>query len=704
MLPAFKHILLLTGILFFFAVEAKAQNPKDTIEVNRLLEKAKTEAKNDTAKAFVTVKAAIALAQKSRFKNGLIVAYNTQGRLFRQTGNYDRAIASYKKGLSLCDSVKNWYNISGLYNNLGTVYLKKGNNKLALDYFVRSLKASEGKVDPIENAPTENNIGLIYWDLGQHQQALEYFQATLETFKKAGDNVSAAGTYSNIGGVYYYMKDYKKSLGYFKLSLQAYENAGDSSGVGLACTNIADLCSELKHYDEAEVYLKRAFVQLEQTGDVPNMVYALLGMANAASGKGQHKKSEEYLKKAMGYSEKMNSLNNQQTIYLKLAETYANMNSFKDAYFNLGKYASLKDTIHNQDAAKQVAELNAKYKDEQKNKTIELLKKEKEIADLNKQEEKRSHAAMRNYLIASIIAVFLIAAIVFVRFRTKQKANKLLEKKNRDIEQQKEQIENKNSELAEKNKEITDGIQYAKRIQMALLPQDKYFARQVKDHFILYKPKDIVSGDFYWGLRQNEYFYFAVADCTGHGVPGAFMSMIGINLLNEIIVQRKCSNPALILDIMREEIMRNLNGEDAEEETNDGMDMVLCRIHIENKQMDFAAANNALYVFRKEDQSFTEYKGDKMPVGKHVDTVDSFTKHSLQLKEGDTIYAFTDGFPDQFGGPKGKKFKYKQLEEALANNLHLPLEQQSNILNQKFEAWKGELEQVDDVCIIGIKL
>jgi serine phosphatase RsbU (regulator of sigma subunit) len=681
-----------------------AQNPQDTVEVNKLLERVKAQAKTDTARAFLTVKAAIDLAKRAQFKNGLIVAYNTQGRLYRQTGNYDKAITSYKRGLALCDSVKNWYNISGLYNNLGTVYLKKGNNKLALDYFLRSLKASEGKVDPIENAPTENNIGLIYWDLGQHAKALEYFQGTLETFKKAGDNSNAAGTYSNIGGVYYYMKDLKKSLGYFKLALQAYQEAGDSAGVGLICTNIADLSSELKHYDEAESYLKRAYTHLQKTGDVPNMVYALLGMANAAAGKKQFKRSEEYLKQAQEYSLKMNSLNNQQTIYLKLAETYIGMNNYREAYFNLEKYAALKDTLHNQDAVKQVAELNAKYKDEQKNRTIELLQKEKEISTLNKQQEEHAHVVTRNYLLASVVVIFLIAGIVFVRYRTKQKANVLLEKKNRDIEQQKEQIETKNNELAEKNKEITDGIHYAKRIQVALLTPDKYFAKQVKEHFIFYKPKDIVSGDFYWGLRVDDYFYFAVADCTGHGVPGAFMSMIGINLLNEIIVERKCSNPALVLDIMREEIMRNLNREEAEEETNDGMDMVLCRINLRTKQMDFAAANNALYIFRKEDHSFTEYKGDKMPVGKHLDMVDSFTRQTVQLKDGDTIYTFTDGFPDQFGGPKGKKFKYKQLEELLIHNLHLPLHEQSEILHQTFEKWKGELDQVDDVCVMGIRI
>jgi PAS domain S-box-containing protein len=257
-------------------------------------------------------------------------------------------------------------------------------------------------------------------------------------------------------------------------------------------------------------------------------------------------------------------------------------------------------------------------------------------------------------------------------------------------------------QLHQKNKEVVDSLYYARRIQTALFTSDYYIKKYISEYLIFFQPKDIVSGDFYWMLHQNDCLYVAIADCTGHGVPGAFMSMMGINLLNDIIIARNISNPALVLDIMREEIVNSLNPEGAEEEARDGMDMVLCKFDFKNKQLDFSAANNSLYLMRQ--GILTEYKGDKMPVGKGNDHVESFSKQTLRLEEGDIIYAFTDGYPDQFGGPKGKKFKYKKLEDLLLANAEKPMSLQKRQLKKTFEEWKDNLEQVDDVLVIGIKI
>jgi serine phosphatase RsbU (regulator of sigma subunit) len=233
-------------------------------------------------------------------------------------------------------------------------------------------------------------------------------------------------------------------------------------------------------------------------------------------------------------------------------------------------------------------------------------------------------------------------------------------------------------------------------------------ANESKNFFILYKPKDIVSGDFYYALSHKatgsnkELFYMCTADCTGHGVPGAFMSMLGISYLNESIIEKNISKPHEVLNNMREEIISSLNPEGSEEESKDGMDCVLCAYDFENMKLDFAAANNPLWLVRE--GVLTEYKPDKMPVGKYQDTHASFKMQTIDLKKGDIVYSFTDGYADQFGGPKGKKFKYKQLEDTLLANSHLGMEEQKNILNTKFEAWKGNLEQVDDVLVIGIKI
>ncbi len=221
------------------------------------------------------------------------------------------------------------------------------------------------------------------------------------------------------------------------------------------------------------------------------------------------------------------------------------------------------------------------------------------------------------------------------------------------------------------------------------------------EHFVLFKPKDVVSGDFYWATPTPEGFIFITADCTGHGVPGAFMSLLNISKLSQVINENKIIRPDLILNNIRTEIIKAVNAEGSEE-SKDGMDAVLCKLDIKNMKLQYAAANNPFYIIRNNE--LLTCKADKMPVGKGHDDSISFTFNEIELKKGDAIYTFTDGYADQFGGEKGKKFKYKQLEDLLMSIHTLPMTEQSVILNQKFVDWKGNLDQVDDVLIIGIKL
>jgi len=228
-----------------------------------------------------------------------------------------------------------------------------------------------------------------------------------------------------------------------------------------------------------------------------------------------------------------------------------------------------------------------------------------------------------------------------------------------------------------------------------------------KKFFIFYKPKDIVSGDFYFALSHKhtdskiEKFYLCTADCTGHGVPGAFMSMLNISYLTESILEKGISKPNQILDHIRSSIITSLNPEGSVEESKDGMDCVLCAFDFTNNILEYAAANNSFYIIRNNE--IMHCSADKMPVGMHSD-MKPFELKSIPLQKNDVVYTFTDGIPDQFGGPKGKKFKYKQLEDILLSIHQLPMEEQKEILNQKFENWKGILEQIDDVLLIGIKI
>jgi len=229
-----------------------------------------------------------------------------------------------------------------------------------------------------------------------------------------------------------------------------------------------------------------------------------------------------------------------------------------------------------------------------------------------------------------------------------------------------------------------------------------------KKFFVLYKPKDIVSGDFYYALshqhpdKKSEIFYICTADCTGHGVPGALMSMLGISYLNESIIEKNISEPGKILDNIRRGIIGSLNPEGTEEEAKDGMDCTLCAFDFENNKLYYAAANNSFYLIRNNELIASH--ADKMPVGKSPKEEHAFTTHTIDLKKGDVIYTLTDGYADQFGGDKGKKFKYKQLEDKFMAIKNKPMDEQKKILDSTFEEWKGNLEQVDDVLVIGIKI
>ena len=264
--------------------------------------------------------------------------------------------------------------------------------------------------------------------------------------------------------------------------------------------------------------------------------------------------------------------------------------------------------------------------------------------------------------------------------------------------------ERKNSEniIQEKNQEITDSIYSAKRIQQALLASDSLLKKSLPEYFVLYKPKDIVSGDFYWANVIDNKFVMITADCTGHGVPGAFMSLLNISYLNEAIIEKRIDSPEKILEFVRSQIISSLNPEGSEVESKDGMDAVLCIYDFKGLWLRFACANNPLWILRNNE--LIKFKPDKMPVGMHYGEQKPFSINTVGLRKGDIIYTFTDGYADQFGGEKGKKFKYKALKELLISIQKKPMIEQKEILQTTFENWKGNLDQVDDVLIIGIRI
>ena len=270
-----------------------------------------------------------------------------------------------------------------------------------------------------------------------------------------------------------------------------------------------------------------------------------------------------------------------------------------------------------------------------------------------------------------------------------------------ELAKSKEIIEEKHEEVLLQKKEITDSINYARSIQRAFIPTEEQFNSSFKDSFVYFKPKDIVSGDFYWAYQKDNLLFYATADCTGHGVPGGFMTMLGLSFLDDIIESKATTNPASALNLIRDKIVNTLKQSGNIGENKDGMDIAICCIDKTKNELTYSSAHNSLYMIR--DNELTIYKGDKQPCGFYHENK-PFTAHTISLKPNDCIYTFTDGFADQFGGPKGKKFRYKQFEEILLNNVNDSFSVQKNKLSSAFESWKGDLEQVDDILVIGIKI
>jgi len=382
---------------------------------------------------------------------------------------------------------------------------------------------------------------------------------------------------------------------------------------------------------------------------------------------------------------------------------------------NAMKYALIfietKKHMFNEEKIKAITEMEKKYQAEKKQLEIEKMEKQKlldnQIIKLQNEENKKQRIIILSTIIGLCLVVFSL--IILIRmFSIKKKANKLLNDKNEEISAQRDEIAaqrdlaaQQRDLITEQKQDITESIQYAYRIQSAAIPPVEILQDILTDYFIFYKPRDIVSGDFYWISEQDHKLIIIAADCTGHGVPGAFMSMLGIAFLNEIVNKENITKPSEILSKLRQNIIKALQQSGKDGEQRDGMDVAAITIDLRKNILEFAGANNPLYLIRNEE--LIEKKGSKMPVSIHRNMSD-YENHIIKVDKKDTIYIFSDGYPDQFGGPNGKKFKYKPFKELLVSIQNQPMKIQNQLLEENFESWKGNLEQIDDVLVIGVKI
>lgn len=584
-------------------------------------------------------------------------------------------------------------------NTMASKYYFQGDFKPAIDYFLKSLKIFEKYSNKSKMAGAYNNIGSINATLNNFPEALKYYELSKkikeEQLSKNPENRDLKSflskTYNNIGSLYARMKDLDKALEYYYKTLEIKNEIGDKKGAATTMNNIGETFSAKEDYVKAGEYFKQAYEVLKDGIDPLGYCASLNSLGRNYIALNDPKEALLYLKKAEMFADTEGFKDDLKVTYSYLAEAYEKAGDLKMSLTYFKKFWKLSEVLFNENVTQQSMELNTKYETEKKEQQNKLLTIQNNLSEETIKRQKTTGY----FITCALVLALIIIIFIFVGLRNQKRANMI-------IAQQKAETDAQKLLVDVKNKEITDSIVYAKRIQNAILTADNYIKKHVDDYFIFYKPKDIVSGDFYWALMHKNIFYFVTADCTGHGVPGAMMSMLGINLLNEIVYERNISEPDQILNHLRKEIIKALNPEDSKEESKDGMDAVLMAIDFKKQHLNYAAANNPFYILRK--GNLLEFKADKMPIGKSPKENVPFNCYSVPFEKNDVIITLTDGIVDQFGGPQGKKFKYKQLEKMLLDNSDKDLSELKVVIETTIEKWKGNLEQVDDICVMGIRL
>ncbi|MEO6303204.1 MAG: tetratricopeptide repeat protein [Bacteroidia bacterium] len=621
-------------------------------------------------------------------------SFHDIGTVYYDNARYDSAMIYYGKCLLLAQKLNLKLDQANSLVNIGLIYFNQSNYPKALDYFTRSQKIYEELHDKVGISRCVNNIGLIYDTQGSYSTALEYYTRSLKIDEELQDKDGISGDLLNIGSIYETQKDYVKAFEYYNKALKLKEELNDKEGISSCITNIGLIYDAQKDYERALQYLSRSLKLDEELGNKEGIILDLVNISDINFTLKNYKLAKELAQKVITLSKEIHALNNERMGYEILSNAEAASGNYKEAYAIHVKFKQLTDSIFNIENSHQLSDTKINFEVEKKEAELKI-KSEAQIAI--SLEEKKRHQLIIYIIIGilSIITVFTFA--LFKKFKQTNKQKEIIELKEKQTQNQYIIIDEQKRLVEAKHKEITDSIHYAERIQRSFLASDKLLKKNLKDLFIFFQPKDVVSGDFYWATEHNGNFYLAVCDSTGHGVPGAFMSLLNMFFLSEAIKEKDILAPNEILNHVRNRLIEHISQDGAQ----DGMDCILICINKAENKITYAAANNAPILIR--DNKMIELPKDKMPVGKG-DNMSTFTLHQVDLKTEDTLYLYTDGYADQFGGLEAKKFKSRQLNEFLISVSEKPISKQAEILNNRFIEWKGDLEQIDDICIIGIQL
>lgn len=596
------------------------------------------------------------------------------------------------------------------------------------------------------------DLGILYFTKGEFEKSIDY----LEKAKTLGKNLKFTQleiqANNNLGNIYFSMRKFNKAAQTFRTCVKLGESTKDQFTIGTGLLNLSRIMVRLDILDSAMFFTDKAIIELEKSpyhGELSegyelkgiiyrmsnnyraslenymkcmelkyklnvqpnNSIYQNIGALYAFMGK--EKESLAYFDTAHSMIKQSRIPTEIISFYLNYGQILAMFKKYEDAYKYLHKSYLLRDSLMSDDKFAEIEEIRKKHEIERAEDQIRTEESVKQAEERAKLESEAASLKQRNTIIISgvlfiLMVISIFSVMLFKRVKISRRQNKIISSQRDEVVKQKHLVE-------EKQHEIIDSIQYAKRLQDAILPSESDFSNIGSDRFVLYLPKDIVAGDFYWVEKHEDHLLVASADCTGHGVPGAMVSVICSNALNKAVVEERVLEPANILNRVREILIKRFSK--SGEQVKDGMDISLVSLSVigtaGKQSLQWAGANNPLWIIRKGAESIEEIKPDKQPVGYSYD-MKPFTNHQISLEKGDTIYLLTDGYQDQFGGitaneylqasMKAKKFKSSSLKNLLLSIQHQTMEEQKATLIKTLNDWKKDIEQIDDISIVGIRI
>ncbi len=682
--------------------------------------------RNDFELAIIHLNKSLQIARHNNLDEWTALGLNRIGNVYQLKSNNLQAFDAYKEALQINQKVENKIEIARSLGNLGSIYNLFGSYQKSIEYFLQALAIYE-KLDEQEGiAWTSLSIARLFKRLGLYEKAIQYAEPALlkyrEIEQKTGSTNGITLSLSELGSIYQHLGIYDKAIENTQTVLDINIRNHNIQGQAANHLSLGIICFEKGDLANAEKDLNRALELKRQVNDSLDlsMLHRYLGETMIL--KNNLQLGISYIDKGLRIAQKHKLLLDIKDSYLSLSKAQIKQKNYLKALEYQTLYSSLKDSIN----SSEIARLEMQYDFDKREKEQELITKQRDAVQQAKLERQQM------FTIFTTIALFLtllLASVIFYYYKEKKKTNQVLTVQKSEIEKQKQEIENQRDiatrqrdQIADQQKLITDSIRYASRIQSAVFPREQVIGKLLKEYFIHYKPKNIVSGDFYWVSELHDgRLVVATADCTGHGVPGAFMSMLSITHLKELTALAHNVSAGDILFKLRSLIIASLNQTGNEGDSVDGLDLSLAIIDKKTGTLEYAGAFMPIMICRKksaeskpleyfndkvESESFELYeiKADKMPIGYYVIGEKPFTTHRVTLIDTDTIYMMTDGYCDQFGGEKNHKFLLANFKKLLINLQHMTLGEQKKVLSQTLDTYMGNQKQVDDILVLGFKV